>query len=50
MWVGKFPSFAAGANRFMKDFSPMVELARVSGPPYSGLAVGTICVLFTVGP
>jgi len=48
-WARKYQSFATSADRFMKDFSPMVELARGAGGPYSGLAVGTICILFRVG-
>lgn len=47
-WARKYQSFATGADHFMKDFSPIVELTRAAGPPYSDLAVGTITALFTV--
>lgn len=47
-WARKYQSFAAGADHFMKDFSPIVELVQKAGEPYSGLAVGTISVLFIV--
>lgn len=49
IWVEKFGSFSAGANCFMQDFNPIVELARTSGLQYNSLAVGTICMLLTVG-
>ncbi|KAL9625327.1 MAG: hypothetical protein Q9160_000390 [Pyrenula sp. 1 TL-2023] len=47
-WARKYQSFAAGADQFMKDFNPIVEWAQAAGGPYSGLAIGTICALFTI--
>ncbi|KAI9697894.1 MAG: hypothetical protein M1820_007681 [Bogoriella megaspora] len=47
-WVQKYQSFAAGADRFLRDFSPIVEVVKNVGAPYGGLAIGTISAFFVI--
>lgn len=46
-WVAKFDSFACGVSSFMTDINPLLNVVSGLGPPYSGIAVGTIVFLFT---
>lgn len=47
-WSRKFESFAAKADQFMEAFNPIVRVAQEATCPYGGLAIGTMCILFTV--
>lgn len=47
-WARKYQSFATGADRFIKDFEPIINLAQSPGSPDGGLAIGTISFLFAV--
>ncbi|KAI1500935.1 hypothetical protein F5X99DRAFT_384417 [Biscogniauxia marginata] len=47
-WVRKYQSLAAGVSSFLDDISPLLDVVKGLGPPYSGIAVGTICGLFTI--
>ncbi|RYP33461.1 hypothetical protein DL767_004739 [Monosporascus sp. MG133] len=41
-------SLAASAHDILQDFSPIVDIVKDCGAPYGGMAIGTICFLFTV--
>ena len=45
----RFQVFGANADRFLQDFSAMVDFAKMAGSPYTGPAFATIGVLFAVG-
>ena len=47
-WVRKYQSFSDGVSAFMTDIEPLLDIVKGLGPPYSGIAVGTVCGLFTV--
>lgn len=50
LWLNKYQASAVEVQNFMDDFSPIIDIVQAFGTPYGGLAVGTISILFIVGP
>ena len=44
-----YQSSAVVVDKFMDDFSPILDIVKDFAAPYGGMAVGTISVLFVVG-
>lgn len=49
LWITKYQSFAKGAASFMEDLKPVLDIVQSAGVPYSGVAIGTVTALLTVG-
>jgi hypothetical protein len=45
-WAKKCQDFASEVSSFMEDINPLLDIVKNAGPPWTGLAIGTIAALF----
>ena len=48
LWSQRYQYVAADTQRFVNEFSPIVQIVKDFGAPYGAVAVGTMSLLFAV--
>lgn len=48
VWSRKFETFSVNARGFMDDLNPVLDIVKGVGSPYTGLAIGTVSILFGI--